>query len=508
MLLTLPAPPKADLDLRHPHDFPPLSTVVTRPSPDIKGDIHASLPASASNIMTGSHRGLPPPAAMNLPDPSRGPPPSSHGLGQLPAPPQWQGAEDQMRTWLFAKTEEEKRRQEEERTRQEMLRLEQRKVEQQMLQDSMRGGIPPTLVPLIFAGIGGSNLTNLTVEWLQQYIGQLQNAQQNVQQQQQPQQQQLVTQPQLSPERARDTRFISQGPGAYGVQQQSAPPPPLPNAPALQAQPLAPSQQQQPPPQQHAGGYAPYSSGPLSPASRARLAQTSVPAPGPTSAPRPPQQTSLPRLTTNEMQIQNPPPGPPHNPHPQAAQVAQQDQPTASPSIYFHHWVPPAAQSEKKKDEGHSASNTGAKRAEPQAHYPASHISDTEYTSSPKRRKTQSQGQGPPLPPPTQQHQQQQGQGQQQQTSPAFSQASSSTSTPGRRGRAHSRTRSDVSSTRGGYDASGRPVSRQDIQSESSAYPDPSSEAHRSHQSTQRGVDERLDSGGSGSQQHPSHVPT
>lgn len=75
----------------------------------------------------------------------------------LPPPPsQWQGAEP-MQQWLRAKAEEDRRSQEEEKTRQETLRLEQRKIEQTILADSLRAGVPPHLIPLMFAGINGGN---------------------------------------------------------------------------------------------------------------------------------------------------------------------------------------------------------------------------------------------------------------------------------------------------------------------------------------------------------------
>ncbi|KAG9757594.1 hypothetical protein KCU95_g20234, partial [Aureobasidium melanogenum] len=45
----------------------------------------------------------------------------------------------------------------------------------------MQGGIPPHMVPMIFAGIGGANLANFSLEVLQQYTAQLQAAQQQVQ---------------------------------------------------------------------------------------------------------------------------------------------------------------------------------------------------------------------------------------------------------------------------------------------------------------------------------------
>ncbi|MCJ1405614.1 hypothetical protein MMC11_008842, partial [Xylographa trunciseda] len=114
--------------------------------------------------MSTPHRGLPPPMAMTLPNPERGPPPIAQPMGQLPAPPsQWQGADESMRNWLLAKAEEDRRKQEEERTRQEGLRLEQRKIEQTMLRESLQGGVPPHLVPMVFAGMGGGNLANASL---------------------------------------------------------------------------------------------------------------------------------------------------------------------------------------------------------------------------------------------------------------------------------------------------------------------------------------------------------
>ncbi|KAF2011997.1 hypothetical protein BU24DRAFT_267501 [Aaosphaeria arxii CBS 175.79] len=344
------------------------------------------------------HRGLPPPSAMTLPDPGRGPPPISSSLGSLPpAPSQYQSGEDGMRNWLAAKAEEDKRKQEEEKTRQESLRLEQRKIEQSMLRESMQGGIPPQLVPMIFAGLGGGTLASLSAEWLQQYTAQLQQQQQQQQQQQPPQQLQQ------SPDARRDQRLIGQvQSGAYGA----VPPTPqavLPPTSVLPGQPL-------PPQPQHAAfstnSYA--SSGTLSP--RARAAQT-------TGHP--------PVATSNVQQVQS--------------QSTQQEQ--ASPSIYFHHWVPPSSQGEKSSSGNPPPTPSGKYKASPSSttrQRALSHASDLEYTSSPKKRKNQSGH--PPPPPPTS--------APQPYTSPSFSHIStSSTSTPGGRG-GHARARSDAS-TRG-----------------------------------------------------------
>jgi hypothetical protein len=250
-------------------------------------------------------------------------------MGQLPAPPQqWQGAEESMRNWLHAKAEEDKRKQEEEKTRQESLRLEQRKIEQDMLRTSLSGGIPPYMIPMVFAGMGGGNLPNASLEWAQHYMAQAHHLQQQQQIQQQ-QQQLLPSQGQTSPEQVqrRDSRVQP-----YGGQQHPTPM-------TLPSTPIGTVSSQQ----QGAGFLPSYQ---MSPASRAR--QT-APAQGVIA--RQPQTSHLPRLNTGEMHIQPPPPGPsmqilPGQPsHPlQQSQSAQQQEPQSSPSIYFHHWQPPTTQ--------------------------------------------------------------------------------------------------------------------------------------------------------------------
>jgi len=326
MLLTLPPPAaKSEFEFRVPHDFVHPPSPRRTLSPKAEREPLRPLPVGTPETMTAPHRGLPPPSAMSLPDPGRiAPPMAPAQFTGLPAPPsQWQGAEDSMRSWLVTKAEEEKRRQEEEKrrqeeekTRQESLRLEQRKIEQTMLQESFRNGIPPPLIPMIFAGIGGGNLASVSLEWLQQYAAQFQLAQQP----------QLASQAQSqgSPDARRDSRLIGQ-----------SQPPPYPGAPqGVQALPTAPTLQGQPSAQPH---YPPVA---MSPSTASR--QVSGTPGGPTSAPRPPLPNVLPRLTTNEMQIQTT----------GAAQVGGQagaqgppEQPPSSPAIYFHHWVPPASQS-------------------------------------------------------------------------------------------------------------------------------------------------------------------
>ncbi|KAL2259911.1 hypothetical protein VTK26DRAFT_6251 [Humicola hyalothermophila] len=138
--------------------------------------------------MSAPHRGLPPPAALPPVQPPLGsghsqpppghsvsqsvppppPPAQSQTLGQLPPAPPWH--EESMRAWLVAKAEEDRRRQEEERTRQESYRLEQRRMEHEILRTSLQGGIPPPLVPVVFAGMGGGVLSPAALEWAQQFM--------------------------------------------------------------------------------------------------------------------------------------------------------------------------------------------------------------------------------------------------------------------------------------------------------------------------------------------------
>jgi hypothetical protein len=428
MLLTLSNPVKPDFEYK-PHDYSPsfLPSKVARYSPELDRGHPSSATTSSSFAMGTPHRGLPPPSAMTLPDPGRGQSSMPTPLGALPpAPSQWQGAEDGMKNWLAAKAEEERRRQEEERTRQESLKLEQRKIEHSMLRESMQGGVPPHLIPIIFAGIGGGSLASISAEWIQQYTATVQAAHQQVQ---------VQAQTQMSPDMRRDSRMIGHpSSSVYGGQpptQQAV----LPPTAMLPGQPLSAQTQQAP---------AAYG-GIMSP--RARTSSILGP---PTSAPRPVPQSQLPRLTTNDMNVQQPPTAPSSTQHSQS-QSAQQEQ--SSPSIYFHHWVPPSSSNQEKSSSGNppaTPSGSGKYKASPvyQSRQRAtSHASDIEYTSSPKKRKAT--GPHPPPPPPTS--------APQSHTSPSFSHVStSSTSTPRRRG--HTRGRSDASAR--GQEASSAPVSR------------------------------------------------
>lgn len=435
MLLTLSQPAKTEFGSRVTHDVSPrLSLPKPRPSPQLKVDSPVdSLRVSVAydHKMSTPHRGLPPPSAMNLPDPSRQPQPSlGQPLGVMPHPPnQWQGQEESMRNWLVAKAEEDKRKQEEEKTRQEGYRLEQRRIEQSMLRESLQAGVPPQMVPMIYAGIGGANLANVSIDWLQQYAAQLQAVQQQIQQQ-------------ASPDVRRETRMISQAPAAYV---QPAPQQVVPSQGVEQVQSTVPLQTT----------FSAYQPAPTRGA--------------PTSAPRS-AHTQLPRLTTNEMYVHNPPPGNPGSAHPlQQTQTLQQDQPASSPSIYFHHWVPP--------NESKGAPQTPASKGEPHSAHPGSHLSEGDYKESPRKRKAQGGHQANP--PPT---------GGPQYTSPSFSSASSSSA----RKAGHARSRSNASAR----ESDSRPDSRREPEPGKSSQPEQTEDQHRRQGSSSQPRDDR---GGPGS---------
>lgn len=363
--------------------------------------------------MNNAHRGLPLPAGLGLPPPDRGHSSAPLPLGHLPAPPsQWAGQDESMRSWLHAKAEEDRRKQEEEKTRQETLRLDQRRIEQSMLRESLQGGVPPPMVPLIFAGIGGGTLPSHTLEWAQQYLASLsiQNQQQQQQIQAQQQQLQLQQQPapqqqqpqQLSPSLPRESRMIP--PNPYGGHQ-----------------PLQ----------------APLSAQPAQPLSQDR---NSI------SGPQP-QASVLPRLNTTEFipssttsQAGRPPL------HQSQSQTTSSEQ-SSGPGLFFHHWTPPNQSAGGNQPPTPSGkSNQGS----PFSQSAGSHLR-SEYQSSPKKRKTAG-GTGVPAPPTSQPAEPSQ--------PTSFHSSRERETSPGHRGRPtrHSRQNSDASSRE--LDVGGRNVAR------------------------------------------------
>jgi hypothetical protein len=419
MLLTLKPP--IQNGIKGPHEYsvvrqsiPALRSSSTSFSADCPSTTASAKP-SPERATDNARRGHPRPPSMTLTPESSVP--AVTPMNQLPPPPpQWPAWEESMRHWLQTKAEEDRRRQEEERTRQECLRLEQRKIEQSMLRDSFQAGVPPHMVPLIFVGMAGGNLPRATLDIIHQLIDQTGSQNPPLHQGPPPSSTQFVAPPPpppsqpppplpfpsraLQPEVRRDSRTIP--PNPYGAQAgPSLPPPP----PPPQAMPPSPAQQ-------------PYGQPPLF-----------HPPPDPRAAPPPPPPPStLSRINTTEMHIHHPPAnvGPvQYQPGP-APPVKSETQSQSSPSLYFHHWVPP----------GQSQPNTPSGRT-PQDSSPSSHSHlRSEFQSSPGRKR-KAQGPHQPAPPPSTQP---------TESSPAMSH-SPRHATPGRRGPGpgHFRQQSDAS---------------------------------------------------------------
>lgn len=331
MLLTLAPPMQNDIKppLEYNHSY---KSHPSRYSPPESPRTLPSFFNDRESSMNNPHRGLPPPIGMSLPLPNERPSTSvqqQQSLGHLPAPPQqWAGQDESMRSWLHAKAEEDRRRQEEERTKQENLKLDQRKIEHDILTESLRGGVPAHMVPLIFAGIGGGNLPAHTLEWMQQYMSSLsiQNQQQQQQLQVQQQQMQQIQHQQSSPEQHMGSRGIPTNP--YGPQAS------MQNTSNPQAQ----------------------------------SSRNVIMAPQPS--------TNLSRLNTADLQPQPIPAQPAR----QSIQPAQQPPSESNSQLFFHHWVPP---SNNQPPTPSGKSNQGS----PYSQSAPSHLrSDYQYT--PKKRKT------------------------------------------------------------------------------------------------------------------------
>lgn len=205
-----------------------------------------------------------------------------------------------MRAWLHAKAEEEKRRQEEERTNQERFRLEQRKTEFEILRASLQGGIPPPMVPVVFAGMGGATLPPAALDWAQQFAQQLHP-------------QQLLPGP-ASPRHRRDSH-----PQAYGHYPGSGTVPSTPgSAPGVHAS--------------FVGGY------PASPRTRGYTMPVS-------SSREMAEGHRLSNLNTNVLPSSGAAAAAAAaaQSHASAASTQQQES-QQSPSIYFHMWQPPSSQ--------------------------------------------------------------------------------------------------------------------------------------------------------------------
>ncbi|OAX84373.1 hypothetical protein ACJ72_01265 [Emergomyces africanus] len=423
----------------------------------------APLPVSASSAlptrsptldkaMDSSNRNLPS-MSMTLAPPERGlraMAPMSTSMSHLPAPPsQWQNTDEAMRQWLQTKAEEDRRKQEEERTLQEGYRLDQRKIEQSMLRESLKAGVPPYMVPLIFANMGGG----ANLQWTRQYMSQMPGSspqppppsihssniapqpqpqpqpqhhpprQQHHQQPQQEHHHQYQQQPQQHtpiPSQTAPSSNVHRHPPPPQTQPQSMPPPSQMPAAAQHVAPETPWDSRMIPSNPYAAqallptGVGPSSqSAPSSPSSHVSYGRA-TPLRPPTQPTGPPASTvaSLARINTSEMPIQQPSsnagvtgytttsPSASGSQQQSSSSLAKSDSEThsqsqrqaqPSPSIYFHHWVPPG-QSQTNSPSVKSPNNS------PHSSNSNSHLR-SEYQSSPRKRKAQFVHQAVPPPP-------------------------------------------------------------------------------------------------------------
>ncbi|KAF8421448.1 hypothetical protein EV426DRAFT_200311 [Tirmania nivea] len=360
--------------------------------------------------MAQPHRGLPPPAAMTLPTA----PPSS-SVGPIPSH-LWQNSDDTVRSLLNVKAQELQHAAEQERTKQEEIKLRRREAELRIretelsvIREAIQGGMTGPSLGMIFGQ--NSRVTEIGNDW--DYRPQSRA-------------------PPPTPELRRETRLI--GPAVHS----SAPHPP----------------QAMPPPapgpswDTHQPGFSSYHAG-RGGSNRSSQSAQSQPAPQPPS--QGPPHRSLPRISTNEVQTQkssqlsgptpvlNPSPMPHPGPQSSTTEAAPV---TQSPGIYFHHWQPPSTQVGSQASAQRASSPQRQLGSPFPHHHPTSHLSGSEVSSSPKRRKTTS---GQPYSPPSYQAA----------TGPG------SSVTPARR-RAHSRQRSDTyTAGMRPFESHNRPTTRQ-----------------------------------------------
>ncbi|KAJ5093081.1 hypothetical protein N7456_008942 [Penicillium angulare] len=273
--------------------------------------------------MESAGKELPPPSTLVQPQPQPAMP-----VSLPPAPQLWQGTEA-MQQWLVAKAEDDRRIQEEERTRQESLRLDQRKVEQSILFESLRAGVPPPLVPLIFTGMNQSNgvSTQLLIDAAQQWVSQSSrgvSASSSQPQQAFAEHTTSTTLPPINAQAQAQAQAPSSQP-SVGVHQRD-----MRTLATSMYTPQLPSMRAVDPPGQQTGN---------------RSSVSSLGAGFPTQASRPvdtQQPQSAQRSSIGSAQYLVAPPNPQGAPTQQDSRQSRR----SSPSISFHHWVPPGAQSQ------------------------------------------------------------------------------------------------------------------------------------------------------------------
>ncbi|KAF7593639.1 hypothetical protein BBP40_011157 [Aspergillus hancockii] len=358
MLLTLK--PSSQNGIKGPHDYAIVRQSIPTPrsSPPSAPEHSAAIAVSKrpsvdlDPSMESSRGGLPPPSSLALPPPDVGFSSMNTVNQSLPRPPAPRQSSDDTHNYWHAKAEEDRRRQEEERTRQESLRLEQRKIEQSMLRDSLQAGIPPQMIPLIFAGISQGGVPQSVVEWGQQHMAQ------------------TATGPRASAAPAPvsshssqrrnlhtrgDSRSIPSGPYAAAPPQQVVPPPGI-----LLSQTLPLSG---PSHSQHSLGRSALPNGSTDPRGLAM----------PRPIPGEPQAQQQPPINLSNVHFA---PGSSIPPVPHIAGKPDSHH-RQSPSLYFHHWVPP----------NQSQPNTPSGRTRQESPFTSQSSRRPEYQSSPGRKR-------------------------------------------------------------------------------------------------------------------------
>ena len=236
------------------------------------------------------------------------------------------------------------------------------------MKDSIESGIPPHLVPMIFAGLGGAEVLNRSLEWASQYATLLQQGQQQIIQQQQQQQQQQQRQQQHQQQYQQQQQHQPH----QNQQQQGFQPSDDPRRNAMQpmslmpllaqpiAQPIQGTQAKslgyvQTQTQTQAQAQTQVLALPsMSPASKSRALQHTGNQPKQTYL-REPAAAPLSRIKSMGLSINPPPPSGPAiqghlqiQPHPSSSHQ-NQELPHTSPSIHFHHWIPPKGQDEEDR---------------------------------------------------------------------------------------------------------------------------------------------------------------
>ncbi|PLB38516.1 uncharacterized protein BDW47DRAFT_125352 [Aspergillus candidus] len=364
MLLTLK--PFKD-GIKAPHEY----SVVRQSRPSRPPSSPSLLDPSEDRPMASSRPGLPPPASLALPPPDAAftMTPATQHRPAVPPPPPRPTHDDASQHYWQARAEEDRRRQEEEKTRQETLRLEQRRVEQSMLRDSLQAGVPPHMVPLIFAGLNPGAAAPTLLEWSHPYPPQLT-----------PTSRAPAAPPSLSlsprspPRRSSHLRRESRS--ALPHHTYPGPPPPAPpavRAPGvLLSQPLSSSTAVSPTPSS-LGRPTPAGGAPESRAA-SRAPSTDGPAPS-----RPINLSHVHYAPGSSVPSTHSSPGPADSAHSRQS----------PPALYFHHWVPP----------GHSLSHPPSGRSHPESPG-TSNSRRFEHPSSPGRKRKAS-GPHPPVPPPS-----------------------------------------------------------------------------------------------------------